>query len=204
VFDYRRFWSVDETLTRGAFRVHMLGGYDDQLLAAEKGELEPIQPLRFHHDQGSRLKDVIGTTSATLLFSDRFVTVLADGGFSGWRTYPVEVFDAHGDIVPGYHGLVVTGGSGPLVDSLSPVMEAPPVVQGGKVPLLRIGIRFHSESWDGSDVFRPSGTTYTLVTQEVRDALVAAKVTNLDLKRITEIETLVYGAELDEYERRRQ
>ena len=204
MFDYRRFWSVDETLTRGAFRVHMLGGYDDQLLAAEKGELEPTQPLRFHHDQGSRLKDVIGTTSATLLFSDRFVAVLAGGGFSGWRTYPVEVFDAHGDIVPGYHGLVVTGGSGPLVDSLSPVMEAPPVVQGGKVPLLRIGIRFHSESWDGSDVFRPSGTTYTLVTQEVRDALVAAKVTKLDLKRITEIETLVDGDELGEYERRRQ
>ena len=204
MFDYRRFWSVDETLTRGAFRVHILGRDYDELRAVEKGELEPTQPLRFHHDQGSRLKDVIGTTSATLLFSDRFVAVLAGGGFSGWRTYPVEVFDAHGDIVPGYHGLVVTGGSGPLVDSLSPVMEAPPFIQGGEVPLLRIGIRFHPESWDGSDVFCPSGTTYTLVTQEVRDALVAAKVTNLDLKRITEIETLVYGAELDEYERRRQ
>jgi hypothetical protein len=37
----------------------------------------------------------------------------------------------------------------------------------------------------------PEGTGWVLVTQEVRDALTAAKISGTDLDRITEIELLV-------------
>ena len=195
---------MDEALKRGAFRVHQLGRRFDQAPRIERGDVTPTEPLRFHHDQGGRLTDVIGTTSATVLYSDRIVGALGTGGFTGWDTYPVEVYDEHGDLVRGYHGLVVTGRSGPLVDSLSPVMERAPFVPDGPIPLVRVGIRFLPETWDGSDVFRPLGTGFTLVTQEVRDALAAVKPTNLELTRITEIENLVFGDELEEYERKQQ
>lgn len=112
-------------------------------------------------------------------------------GFSGWQTYPVEIFDQDGEQVPRYHGLAATGRCGPI-DDLSPVMVLPPRFPGAEAMPNRIGLRFWPDTWDGSDVFCPDdGSALTLLTQEVCDALVAAKITGIDLDRITEIEQLV-------------
>jgi hypothetical protein len=155
-FDYTRFYALGESFVRGTFRVHALdeipGG---QPYALTRGEVEPEEPVRFHHDQGSRIEDYIGTTWAVLhLVSDRFISVLK--GFSGWRTYAVEIYDQHGEFVPGYHGLAVIGRCGPIDDELSPVMVLPPPVPEGEAMLHRIGVRFWPETWDGSDVFCPT------------------------------------------------
>jgi hypothetical protein len=190
-FDYRRFYALGERFARGTFRVHALGellGGDP--LALTRGESDPQEPVCFHHDEGSRIKDHVGTTWALLhLVSDRFIGVL--DGFRGWRTYPVEVYAKDGELVPGYHGLAVSGRSGPIDNDLSPVMVLPPPVPHGEAMPHRIGIRFWPETWDGSDVFMPAGSGWVLVTQEVRDALTAAKITGIDLDRITEIELLL-------------
>jgi hypothetical protein len=85
-FDYRRFYALGEHFARGTFRVHSLGelpGRDP--LSLTRAEVEPEQPVRFHHDEGSRIKDHIGTTWALLhLVSERFIAAL--DGFTGWRT----------------------------------------------------------------------------------------------------------------------
>jgi hypothetical protein len=186
--DYTRFYAVSEDFIRGAFRVHALGDIGDPF-ALTLGEVQPTTPLRFHHDEGTKLKDFVGTTCLLNIVSDRFVDALAP--FSGWTTYEVEIYDKTGDLVPGYHGLAITGRSGPIDDDLSPVMVLPPPVPEGKAMPHRIGIRFWPDTWDGSDVFAPEESTWMLVTQPVRDALAAAKLTNVELKRITEIEMLV-------------
>lgn len=190
-FDYRRFYALQERFARGTFRVHALGpipGGDPYALT--RGEVQPAQPIRFHHDEGSRIRDHIGTTWGVLhLVSDRLVSVLE--GFGGWRTYPVEIYDREGGLVPGYRGLAVTGRCGSVDDELSPVMVLPPPVPQGKAMPHRIGIRFRPETWDGSDVFSPERSGWVLVTQDVRDALIAAKITGIELRRITEIELLV-------------
>jgi hypothetical protein len=189
-FDYTGFYALGESFARGAFRVHALGEIPDPY-ALTRAEIEPESPLRFHHDQGSRLKDYIGTTWAVLhIVSERFVGALE--GFSGWRTYPVEIYGERGELIPNYHGLAVSGRCGPIDEDLSPVMVVPPPVPEGEAMPHRIGLRFWPETWDGSDLFCPDdGSAWTLFTQEVRDALVAAKVTGVDLDRITEIEQLV-------------
>src|SRR5436189_5224916 len=142
VFDYRRFFALGEHFARGTFRAHALGeipGGDPYALT--RGELEPEALVRFHHDEGSRIKDHIGTTWAVLhLVSDHFVGVL--DGFSGWRTYAVEIYDERGRFVPGYHGLAVTGRCGQIDNELSPVMVLPPPVPQGEGLPHRIGIRF--------------------------------------------------------------
>jgi hypothetical protein len=189
-FDYRRFYALGEAFVRGAIRVHALGDIPDPFMLT-RGDVEPRDPLRFHHDAGTSLKDYVGTTDAVLhLVSDRVVEALA--GFTGWRTYPVEIYSERGDLVPGYHGLAATGRCGPIDDELSPVMVVPaPVPEGESLPH-RIGLRFWPETWDGSDVFAPQdGSAWTLMTERARDALVAAKVTNVQFERITEIEQLV-------------
>jgi hypothetical protein len=128
VLDYRRFFALEEAHTRGAFRVHALGEVPDPQ-ALTRGELVPKHPIHFHHDQGGRLYDYIGTTWAVLdLVSDRVISVLRDNEFTGWSTYPIEVYDRDGHSIAGYHGLAATGRSGPIDVSL--VMDVPPAGQG--------------------------------------------------------------------------
>jgi hypothetical protein len=55
----------------------------------------------------------------------------------------------------------------------------------------RIGLLFDPETWDQSDVFTPSGTALVVVTDAVRAAFAEARLTNVDLHRITEIQRLV-------------
>ena len=196
VFDYRAFFCFGEAFVRGSFRAHLLGELDHEWEDITRGEIVPVEPVRFHHDQGGRLQDLIGTTEGTLtLVSARLVEVLATNGFSGWSTYPIELYDEHGGAISGYHGFAATGRSGPIDPSLSPVMPVPPPVPEGETLPHRIGWRFAPETWDGSDVFSPDGSAAIVVSRSVRDALLRAKVRNVDLTRITEIETLVLDDE---------
>ena len=192
-FDYTRFYVMTEAFRRGAFRVHPLDEIPiPNLCAVTRAEVVPGAPLRFHHDEGTHLCDYIGTTAAVItLVSDRLVGVLHDHRVSGWTTYPVEVYDDSGARIAGYHGLAVSGRSGPIDEDLSPVAVVPPPVPRGAALPHRIGLRFWPHTWDGSDVFSPDRSAFMFVTQRVRDALVKAKVTNVDLRRITEVEQLV-------------
>ena len=60
---------------------------------------------------GNKLVDFLNLSSTTFgPVSDRVVDLLRDGGFTGWDTYPIEVFLKDGSRLPGYRGLMVTGG----------------------------------------------------------------------------------------------
>ena len=195
-FDYDRFYRVGEGFRRSAVRVKPRArGVDAYALT--RGELRPRRALVFDHAEGTKLFDLIGTTLAVIrIVSDRFVAALE--GFSGWRTFPVELHDAKGDVVDGYHGLSATGRSGTIDDALSPVEVLPPAAPGGSALPHLVGLRFDPDTWDGSDVFAPAGMGFVFVTADVRDALVAAKVTNVDLERITEITMLVLDDDGDD------
>ena len=72
-------------------------------------------PLIFRQKKGSggrKLVDFINTGWGDVPgpVSDRVIGLLRDGGFTGWDTYPVEVFLKDGSRLPGYRGLMVTGG----------------------------------------------------------------------------------------------
>lgn len=46
--------------------------------------------------------------------SDRVIDLLRDEGFTGWDTFPVEVYLKDGSRLLGYQGLIVTGKCGAL------------------------------------------------------------------------------------------
>jgi len=180
-FDHARFFVLGEDFTRGALRVRPVR----TLRSAERltrGEVTRKRPLAFERDEGSRPHDLVGSTHGPVLVSDRLLGALH--GVSGWTTYPVAIEGVEG----GYHGLAVTGRAGPVDDALSPrVMLPPPVPEGNALPGRR-GLLFRPETWDGSDVFLLGDSTITVVTEAVRDALRAARVTNVALEPITEVE----------------
>jgi hypothetical protein len=190
-FDYGRFFSLGEAFTPNAVRVRSVAVIPDPF-ALTRAEASPEEPIRFVHDEGRYFNDLVGTTYAVIdLLSDQAIRVLREGAFTGWTTYPVEIRDARGDLITGYRGLAVTGRCGAIQDSLSPIEVLPPPVPTGKALPHRIGLLFDPETWDRSDVFTPNGTGFVVVAQAVRDAIVAAKLTNLDLRPLTEIHRLV-------------
>jgi hypothetical protein len=129
---------------------------------------------------------VIYTTWASpIILSRRLVDTLREHGFTGWRTYPVELFGKSGERITGYEGLAVTGRCGPVDESKSEHFKKQ--YPGGLFTKLR-GYYFNPESWDGSDLFMPSGWGAKFVVQEVKDALTEAGIDNIEFTRLDQVE----------------
>ena len=152
-------------------------------------DIRPAEPVEFTHAEGRIPHDLIGTTYAALtLVSSRFVDVLREYRFTGWTTFPVKVALGDGSELEGYSGLAVTGRCGPIDDHLSEEITLPPPVPGGQSALGLRGLCFAPESWDGGDIFTAEAFRGVFVAECVKDALERATITNVEFRRLSEIE----------------
>ena len=145
-------------------------------------------PVPTRRAMGSKKpSDLIGTTMATpLLVSDRVVTLLRDEGFTGWRTYAVDLVGHDGAPIPGYHGLAIHGRCGPIDDSKS--VQVPQQFPGGVFPVW-IGMYFDPDTWDGSDLFMSEdGKGSKFVIENVKRAFHKAKIRNVQFEPLEEVE----------------
>jgi hypothetical protein len=188
--DFAMTYDLGEGFTRGAFRAKevgdVLGGND---IALTSGSWCPPAILRFRQYEGKKWLDCVGTQRANVKFvSESVVATLRAVGASGWGTYPVRLESEEGTEVTGYSGLIVSGRCG-AIDNTRSVQVDKAVVGNprGHAPVWR-GLYFAEESWDGSDIFRPSSTGYIFVTEKVRAALDGAKVTNLSFTALANFE----------------
>jgi hypothetical protein len=133
--------------------------------------------------------DFIWTTLAIpLLVSERVVTLLRDVGFTGWRTYDVELVDHDGTPIIGYHGFAIHGRCGPLDFSKS--VETPTVFPGGIFPAW-YGLYFEPDTWDGSDLFMPEGDVgWKFVVEDVKRAFEKAKIKNVEFTGLPRVERI--------------
>lgn len=150
-------------------------------------ERKPKKPVTITYQMGeAKPGDAFWTSSVSpLIVSQRFVDILRENGFTGWDTYPVEVHAKGGELLPGYHGLCVSGRCGPILWERSEVIYED--FPGGRFPMYR-GRYFDPHTWDGSDLFMEivlSGTMYVL--EPVKKALEKAKIRNLLFERLDEI-----------------
>ena len=122
---------------------------------------------------GKRVCDVIWTTLLPIvLVSKRFRDVLRREAFTGWSAYPVKVYDHEDDELRGYTGLAVTGRAG-AVDYTRNEKVWHTFTKGGPRFRCRVGLFIDNDEWDGSDFFQLEGRSNIVVTQRVKDALVA-------------------------------
>ena len=186
--DFGRFHFIGEGFERGALRVRSSAPLPAAPERLTRAEATVATPISFEHDEGTRTEDFLGTTWAALdLLSDRFVEVLS--GFTGWQTYAVVIVGRDGERVPGYHGLSVTGRCGRVEWERSERVILPAPVPGGRTTGGWRGLYFSPSSWDGSDIFVPNdGSTFVIVTDEVRAAAEDARLTNVRFARLTEFE----------------
>lgn len=159
----------------------------DPSLRLLRGDWNPTNAVRLTRDSGaSDPVDVIWTTLALpLLVSQRVIDLLEANAFTGWCTFPVVVQNGTKAIVPGYHGLAITGRCGPLEGSRSRV-----VLRDYPAMLVeeRVGYRFDEASWDGSDLFcSTDGSAIIVCTAAVKGALERAKVRNLKFTCLSDL-----------------
>lgn len=191
--DFSRIYDLGYAFSRGALHFEAVGGIEDpdKLL---RGELRPRHPIEFQPESGSKARDLIGETYATLQFvSEAFINALLEERVTGWGTYPVRLYDKAGLELPGYHGLAVTGRAGPIDHSKSRIELDPPAVPTGHPTYVERGIYFDHETWDGSDVFIPEGTRAVCVVERVKRALEKRKLTNLHFTPLSELPGMRYS-----------
>jgi hypothetical protein len=186
-------YELAEAYTRGAFRPRVFGYLEmqqDPLRAYHLGTATPERPLRLGWAEGSRLVDLTGTTAGLPnVVSQRFVDALRCHTVTGWSTYPIELHDKDDKIIDGYYGLIVTGRSGPIQNERArPTLVRTPA---GHMAKSWFGYYVDEASWDGSEIFVPQNTSFTFVVGRVKRLLEAAKLTNIALTSVTEIERIM-------------
>ena len=193
--DFDRLYEMDTVDKRTALHVRPREPDEIDDVALLRGEIRPRSPLVFEYFKGasgSTAYDFVSTSLVSLrLISDRVVSVLRD--FSGWSTFPVEIYGKKGERIPGYHGLVVTGRCGPIDDSRSRPAIRPPARPQGRPTRMWIGLYFDPKTWDGSDLFLPGDWASIFVTEAVKKALEKAKITNVMFTPLTQAENLSSG-----------
>src|SRR5262245_11871693 len=76
-----------------------------------KGYYEGINfPYVFKQDYGKKFTDILDTGCAGLfLISENLKKILENNRFTGWKTYPIKLYDKKNNEVSGYHGFSVIG-----------------------------------------------------------------------------------------------
>ena len=148
-------------------------------------------PVIFRQSMGKKLCDLLDTEWVSFnLISDRFVKLLEENECTGWKTYPVRVFDKKGIEIFGYQGLSIIGRSGQIDYNKSTIIEKQ-LVLGGPLVKRYKGKYFDIDTWDKNDFFVPRGTKMVIITEKVAKLIKKNKLTNVYLKNLVDVETSI-------------
>lgn len=154
-----------------------------------KGKYEKFNfPIIFKQDGGEKLYDLLDTGFISLyLISEKFKNLLIKYNFTGWKSYPISMYNKKGIVIDGYSGFSVIGTSGKIDYTKSKIIEKS-TVPNGPVSKYYIGEYFGLDEWDGSDFFIPKGHHRINCTMRVKEVLLKEKITHLRLVNLMEIE----------------
>ena len=159
------------------------------------GQWQPSEPVVFRGYMGSLVADILWTGLPPLLcVSERVVTILKENKFTGWSTYPVEVYDRKGNRLTGFYGFAITSYAGKRDLTRSTKIKKSPYVPGGSIPELYKGFYFNKTEWDGSDIFRVHPST-KIVKRVVKNVFIKERIRNVKFIALPdeETDTIIYS-----------
>jgi len=127
---------------------------------------------------GRRMRDVLDMRSvgAEILISDRMKHVLEDNQITGWKSYPILLYDKKKNLIPGYSGFTVTGNGGRLYL---------PVNKGWDSSYYSNGwYRWNTNEWDGSDIFSFENNASVIITEKAYSVMRKNKIDAIELNLI--------------------
>lgn len=184
---------VQSTLMACPVEFEKVSFSDENVWNLIKGNYDSFEfPLTFRQEDGKILRDILETGwSSRYLISSRLKELLENQNFTGWKTYPIKLYDKKSNEIHGYHGFSVTGKCAPISFKNSKIIEKQFVPTG---PICKYFKGIDLDEWDGSDFFCPEGNIGIYVTRKVTQVLKGNKITNVRFEDVTELEFNVrYG-----------
>ena len=148
-----------------------------------KGDYEEINfPIVFRQESGKILSDILDTGHVGFfLISEKLKNILEENNFTGWKTFPIKLYDKSGKEITGYYGFSITGKCGPINYEMSEIIEKRRIPTAPPRKFYK-GLNIGLEKWDGTDFFTPPDNFRTIITKRAANVLKKKKVTNLNLK----------------------
>ena len=201
--DFHKFYELSDPLANRPLRLRLTT--ESQWLSVEqqvmlsKGRLTLEAPLKLEAFMGGQAADFLWSGHITLVcVSSRVIDLLRNYDCTGWSTYPVEVYDRKGDLLPDYHGFAITGPECKRDKSRSQIIEKPiPGLPERRTKVYK-GLYFHEKCWDGSDFFWIHYLNAKIITEKVYRLFKENKVRNIRMIPLPEVERDVL---LDRYEK---
>lgn len=184
--DYNNIYSLSDKDLRGAINLLPCNKMDYYKLF--RGEVDDIGSVLFQINYGDKRYDIVNTGYAGLyLFSDKVISLLSENEINGWGTYPCQI---KGTNLKGYSVFTVTGRCNEIDYSKSERFMKQPYSPNGKAIEALKGLYFDIDTWDKSDIFTPTNSVFTFITEKVNILFRKNKITNLKLEQITEVEII--------------
>ena len=129
-------------------------------------------PVVYRQSEGKRLCDMLDMRfdGQCFLISDRMKQLLEDNGITGWKSYPVLLFDKKGNEVNGYNGFTVSG-------------------RGGSMDIVPNN-HWAEGQWDGSDFFRIL-PNYLVITERTKLLLKKNRITSAGFRPLSDLATII-------------
>lgn len=136
--------------------------------------------FREQRDSGKRFRDVLDNRGGEMLISDRLKQLLFDNNITGWKSYPIRMYDKRGNEVYGYSGFSVTGRCGGTLE-----YRTDKVCYANGYRFFE-GLSFDIAQWDGSDIFMVNGNRSIIITKLVYKLFKAHKIDAIDMRALPE------------------
>ena len=141
-------------------------------------------PVVYRHFEGNRMCDMLDMRfdGHCFLISDRMKQLLEVNHITGWKSFPVLLFDKKGNEISGYNGFTVIGRGGEM-DFLLPPEQIPFAED-------RSYVHWRKEQWDGSDIFRIF-PNYLVITSRTKDILKKNKITSAEYRPLSDWASII-------------
>ena len=141
-------------------------------------------PVIFRIIEGKKMRDMLDMRfdGNCFLISEHMKALMEENQITGWKSYPVIIYDKSGNEVSGYHGFTVTGRGG-IIRMLRPWEEI------ALDERLRF-ILWDKSQWDGSDVFR-IGPNLLVISARTKQLFKENKISAASYSPLSEILTVV-------------
>jgi hypothetical protein len=155
-----------------------------------KGKYDNIDfPVVFKQHSGKNFSDMLDTGWPNFhLISDRMKCLLEENHLTGWKTFPIKLYDKKNNEISGYYGFSITGQCAPVDYGKSEIIEKRRVPTG---PICKFYKGIFIDKWDETDFFSPKNTYALFVTHRVAEILTKNKITNICLVPLSEYEMSV-------------
>ena len=110
------------------------------------------------------------------IVSDRVISILENNGITGWKTYPIILYDKHGNRLDGYNGFYVDVMDGKDLSFELPKYKYDKSTEKLKCIVVKRGW-LDITNWDGRDFTRAERAT--IVTERVVNLFKKEKVTGI-------------------------